>query len=125
MKKIIRFLLICSLSISLTGCLHMLIIQKTTVSPDSLPDAKLGQSYYAKIEISGGVGPVPFFPLKDFRPENSGLTIDVCEPDPNSCLIVQGIPVVKGAIVIEIGGFSIGGGGRGRFGKIYTINVSE
>lgn len=53
------------------------------------------------------------------------LTIDVCEPDDNGCLVVQGVPVVKGPIVIEIEGRMIGRGGRGRFSKTYTINVSE
>ncbi|EAW1174086.1 hypothetical protein S922_21285 [Salmonella enterica subsp. enterica] len=106
-----------------------MIAPKVTVSPDSLPDAISGKNYYAKIDISGGIGPVPFFPLKDFRPENSGLTIDVCEPDEEpviyECLVVKGIPVIKGPIVLEIGGGTVGGGGRGRFSKTYIINVLE
>lgn len=129
MKKKIKILLIALLSMSLTGCLYDLIDPKVTVSPDTLPDAISGQSYYVKINISGGIGAVSHFPLQDFRPEHSGLTIDVCEPAKEpvryECLVVKGTPAIKGPIVIDIGGGTIGGGGRGRFSKTYIINVSE
>ncbi|WP_237142885.1 hypothetical protein [Salmonella enterica] len=82
-----------------------------------------------KLIFQAGLDQFLFFPLKDFRPENSGLTIDVCEPDEEpviyECLVVKGIPVIKGPIVLEIGGGTVGGGGRGRFSKTYIINVLE
>ncbi|MBI0095657.1 MULTISPECIES: hypothetical protein [Gilliamella] len=111
----------------LTGCF---CTQKVEVLPKSLPNAKLGNPYYAKIKVAGGVVIDEFFTYH-IKPEKSGLELSprglgtkyVSYND----LEVKGTPKVTGTITIKLYGGTYGTmscPGRD-FKKVYTIKVEE
>ena len=125
MKKLSRIFAVCFL---LVGC-----TSKVIITPDTLPDAKFEQSYYAKIEIKGGSGPVSARGLNySITPINSGIELDVCEPEDKTfftfnCFIVKGIPKISNNITLKISGGMMGTMflGNTEFNKTYVIKVKE
>ena len=116
------------LTIALTGCF---CTQKVEVLPkSSLPNAKLGTPYYAKIEVFGGVVIDEFFAYH-IKPEKSGLELSApfkfgSRVSYND-LEIKGTPKVTGTISIELSGGTYGTmscPGRD-FKKVYTIKVEE
>ena len=109
----------------LTGCFCM---QKMEVRPKTLPNAKLGNPYYAKIEVFGGIVIDEFFTYH-IKPARSGLELSSSYFTPNSSynyLKVEGIPKVTGTITIKFSGLTYGTMCPGvEFDKTYTIKVEE
>ena len=111
----------------LTGCFCM---QKMEVRPKSLPNATLGNPYYAKIKVAGGVVIDEFFTYH-IKPEKSGLELSPrglgTEYVSYNNLEVKGTPKVTGTISIELIGDTYGTMScPGRyFKKVYTIKVEE
>ena len=111
----------------LTGCFCM---EKMEVRPKSLPNATLGNPYYAKIKVAGGVVIDEFFTYH-IKPEKSGLELSApfkfgSRVSYND-LEVKGTPKVAGTITIELSGGTYGTmscPGRD-FKKVYTIKVEE
>ena len=110
----------------LTGCL----CYKPEVRPKTLPNATLGNPYYAKIEVFGGVAIDRHF-FYHIKPEKSGLELSprglgtkyVSYND----LEVKGTPKVAGTITIELSGGTYGTNtcpGK-RYDRVYTIKVEE
>ena len=115
------------LATALTGCFCM---QKMEVRPKSLPNAKLGNPYYAKIKVAGGVVIDEFFTYH-IKPEKSGLELSPTDFGTKYAsynnLEVKGTPKVTGTISIELSGGTYGTmscPGRD-FKKVYTIKVEE
>ena len=111
----------------LTGCFCM---EKMEVRPKSLPNATLGNPYYAKIKVAGGVVIDEFFTYH-IKPEKSGLELSPTDFGTKYAsynnLEVKGTPKVTGAISIELSGGTYGTmscPGRD-FKKTYTIKVEE
>ena len=111
----------------LTGCFCM---QKMEVRPKSLPNATLGNPYYAKIKVAGGVVIDEFFTYH-IKPEKSGLELSPrglgTKYVTYNHLEVKGTPKVTGTISIELSGGTYGTmscPGRD-FKKVYTIKVEE
>lgn len=103
---------------------------KTSFSPKELPIAKLGQPYYAEIEIHSAPGPV----MKEtfgylIKPDNSGLDLkplDVTAAFPYNNLKVEGTPNVVGDVIIQFGGATYGtSSAGGNFDKTYIIKVEN
>ena len=121
--QLTKFLLI----LPLTGCFCM---QKMEVLPKSLPNAKVGNPYYAKIEVWGGKV-IDYSFYYDIKPENSGLELSIPSYFESHVsyndLEVKGIPKAAGAINIELIGDTYGTMtcvGRD-FKKVYNIKVEE
>ena len=111
----------------LTGCFCM---YKMEVRPKTLPNASLGNPYYAKIEVFGGVVIDEFFAYH-IKPEKSGLELSPrglgTEYVSYNDLEIKGTPKVTGTISIELSGGTYGTmscPGRD-FKKVYTIKVEE
>ena len=111
----------------LSGCFCM---QKMEVLPKSLPNATLGNPYYAKIEVFGGHANRHDF-YYDIQPEKSGLELSPTDFGTEyvsyNDLEVKGTPKVTGTITIKLYGGTYGTmscPGRG-FKKVYTIKVEE
>ncbi|OCG23755.1 hypothetical protein A9G11_11120 [Gilliamella sp. wkB108] len=100
---------------------------KPTVEPPSLPNAKLGQPYYATIEITGPVIPRLF--RYEITPMNSGLDLKVLDPEairPFKNHKLEGVPIVEGEIILRIHGGTFGTMEVGKeFDKTYTIKVED
>ena len=111
----------------LTGCF---CTQKVEVLPKSLPNATLGNPYYAKIEVFGGHANRHDF-YYDIQPEKSGLELSPTDFGTEyvsyNDLEVKGTPKVSGIISIELSGRTYGTMScRGnKFNKTYTIKVDE
>ena len=110
----------------LTGCLCF----KPEVRPKTLPNATLGNPYYAKIEVFGGVVIDRSF-FYHIKPEKSGLELSPrglgTKYVTYNHLEVKGTPKVTGTISIELSGGTYGTmscPGRD-FKKVYTIKVEE
>ena len=111
----------------LTGCFCM---ERMEVRPKSLPNASLGNPYFAKIEVFGGIVIDEFFAYH-IKPEKSGLELSPrglgTEYVSYNNLEVKGTPKVTGTISIELSGGTYGTmscPGRD-FKKTYTIKVEE
>ena len=111
----------------LTGCF---CTQKVEVLPKSLPNATLGNPYYAKIEVFGGHANRHDF-YYDIQPEKSGLELSPTDFGTEyvsyNDLEVKGTPKVTGTITIKLFGGTYGTmscPGRD-FKKVYTIKVEE
>ena len=110
----------------LTGCL----CYKPEVRPKTLPNATLGNPYYAKIKVAGGVVIDEFFTYH-IKPEKSGLELSPTDFGTEyvsyNDLEVKGTPKVTGTITIKLYGGTYGTmscPGRD-FKKVYTIKVEE
>ena len=111
----------------LTGCFCM---ERMEVRPKSLPNASLGNPYFAKIEVFGGIVIDEFFAYH-IKPEKSGLELSApfkfgSRVSYND-LEIKGTPKVTGTISIELSGGTYGTmscPGRD-FKKVYTIKVEE
>ena len=130
MKKLQHHLMLIigfSLTTVLTGCFCM---QKMEVRPKSLPNATLGNPYYAKIEVFGGVVIDRSF-FYHIKPEKSGLELSPTDFGTEyvsyNDLEVKGTPKVTGTISIELSGTTYGTNtcpGK-PYNKVYTIKVEE
>ena len=116
-----------SLTTVLSGCFCM---EKMEVRPKSLPNATLGNPYYAKIEVFGGHANRHDF-YYDIQPEKSGLELSPTDFGTEyvsyNDLEVKGTPKVTGTITIKLFGGTYGTmscPGRD-FKKVYTIKVEE
>ena len=114
------------LTTALTGCL----CYKPEVRPKTLPNATLGNPYYAKIEVFGGHANRRHF-YYDIQPEKSGLELSPrglgTKYVTYNHLEVKGTPKVTGTITIKLYGGTYGTmscPGRD-FKKTYTIKVEE
>ena len=114
------------LTTALTGCL----CYKPEVRPKTLPNATLGNPYYAKIKVAGGVVIDEFFTYH-IKPEKSGLELSPTDFGTEyvsyNDLEVKGTPKVTGTITIKLYGGTYGTmscPGRD-FKKVYTIKVEE
>ena len=91
----------------LTGCL----CYKPEVRPKTLPNASLGNPYYAKIEVFGGVAIDRHF-FYHIKPEKSGLELSPTDFGTEyvsyNDLEVKGTPKVAGTITIELSGVTYG-----------------
>ena len=110
----------------LTGC----ICEKVEVRPKTLPNATLGNPYYAKIEVFGGYTDQDNF-YYDIQPEKSGLELSPkglgTKRVSYNHLEVKGIPKVTGTITIELLGGTYGTNtcvGK-RYDRVYTIKVEQ
>ena len=114
------------LVLPLTGCFCM---QKMEVLPKSLPNAKVGNPYYAKIEVWGGKV-IDYSFYYDIKPENSGLELSIPSYFESHVsyndLEVKGVPKVAGTISIELSGLTYATMCPGsKFNKTYIIKVEE
>ena len=120
-----RLSILCLISFLLIGCTP----SKVIITPDTLPDAIVGELYYAEIEINGGSGPVSAGGFKSTSTSNR-LWV---EPNPKrkggfyNSLIVHGKPMTTETITIKISGDMIPTGWRAssEFEKTYVIKVKE
>ena len=130
MKKLqhhLMLIIVLFLATVLTGCFCM---QKMEVRPKSLPNAILGNPYYAKIEVFGGIVIDEFFTYH-IKPAKSGLELSApfkfgSRVSYND-LEVKGTPKVAGTITIELSGGTYGTNtcpGK-PYNKVYTIKVEE
>ena len=114
------------LATALTDC----FCDRVEVRPKTLPNATLGNPYFAKIEVFGGHAINNHFAY-DIQPEKSGLELSprglgtkyVSYND----LEVKGTPKVAGTITIELSGGTYGTNtcpGK-RYDRVYTIKVEE
>ena len=110
----------------LTGC----FCDRVEVRPKTLPNASLGNPYYAKIEIFGGVAIDRHFSYH-IKPEKSGLELSPTDFGTEyvsyNDLEVKGTPKVAGTITIELSGGTYGTNtcpGK-RYDRVYTIKVEE
>ena len=110
----------------LTGCL----CYKPEVRPKTLPNASLGNPYYAKIRVFGGVANSDHFAYV-ILPEKSGLELSPrglgTKRVSYNDLEVKGTPKVAGTITIELFGGTYGTNtcpGK-PYNKVYTIKVEE
>ena len=111
----------------LTGCFCM---ERMEVRPKSLPNASLGNPYFAKIEVFGGHANRRHF-YYDIQPEKSGLELSPrglgTKRVSYNDFEVKGTPKVTGTITIKLFGGTYGTmscPGRD-FKKVYTIKVEE
>ena len=114
------------LATALTGC----FCDRVEVRPKTLPNATLGNPYFAKIEVFGGHAINNHFAY-DIQPEKSGLELSprglgtkyVSYND----LEIKGTPKVAGTITIELSGGTYGTNtcpGK-HYDRVYTIKVEE
>ena len=110
----------------LTGCL----CYKPEVRPKSLPNATLGNPYFAKIKVFGGVANSDHFAYV-IQPEKSGLELSPrglgTEYVSYNNFEVKGTPKVAGTITIELSGTTYGTNtcpGK-HYDRVYTIKVEE
>ncbi|MBI0032229.1 hypothetical protein H3S75_13400 [Gilliamella sp. B14384G15] len=129
MKKL-RYHLMLIIGLFLTTVLTGCLCYKPEVRPKTLPNATLGNPYYAKIEIFGGVAIDPHFSYH-IKPEKSGLELSPTDFGTEyvsyNDLEVKGTPKVTGTITIKLSGGTYGTmscPGRD-FKKVYTIKVEE
>ena len=110
----------------LTGC----FCDRVEVRPKTLPNASLGNPYFAKIKVFGGVANSDHFAYV-IQPEKSGLELSPTDFGTEyvsyNNLEVKGTPKVTGTISIELIGDTYGTMScPGRyFKKTYTIKVEE
>ena len=129
MKKL-RYHLMLIIGLFLTTVLTGCLCYKPEVRPKTLPNATLGNPYYAKIEVFGGVVIDRSF-FYHIKPEKSGLELSPrglgTKYVTYNHLEVKGTPKVTGTISIELSGGTYGTmscPGRD-FKKVYTIKVEE
>ena len=129
MKKI-RYHLMLIIGFFLTTFLTGCLCYKPEVRPKTLPNATLGNPYYAKIEVFGGHAIRHDF-YYDIQPEKSGLELSPrglgTERVSYNHLEVKGIPKVAGTITIELLGGTYGTNtcvGK-RYDRVYTIKVEQ
>ena len=110
----------------LTGCL----CYKPEVRPKTLPNASLGNPYFAKIKVFGGVANSDHFAYV-IQPEKSGLELSPrglgTEYVTYNHLEVKGTPKVAGTIIIELSGTTYGTNtcpGK-HYNRVYTIKIEE
>ena len=110
----------------LTGCL----CYKPEVRPKTLPNATLGNPYFAKLEVFGGHANRHHFNYI-IQPEKSGLELSPkglgTERVSYNHLEVKGTPKVAGTITIELFGTTYGTNtcvGK-RYDRVYTIKVEQ
>ena len=110
----------------LTGCL----CYKPEVRPKTLPNATLGNPYFAKLEVFGGHANRHHFNYI-IQPEKSGLELSPkglgTERVSYNDLEVKGTPKVAGTITIELFGTTYGTNtcvGK-RYDRVYTIKVEQ
>ncbi|OTP90001.1 hypothetical protein B5S43_12750 [Gilliamella apicola] len=110
----------------LTGCL----CYKPEVRPKTLPNATLGNPYFAKIKVFGGVANSDHFAYV-IQPEKSGLELSPrglgTEYVSYNNFEVKGTPKVAGTITIELSGTTYGTNtcpGK-HYDRVYTIKVEE
>ena len=110
----------------LTGCLCF----KPEVRPKTLPNATLGNPYFAKLEVFGGHANRHHFNYI-IQPEKSGLELSPkglgTERVSYNHLEVKGTPKVAGTITIELFGTTYGTNtcvGK-RYDRVYTIKVEQ
>ena len=110
----------------LTGCL----CYKPEVRPKTLPNALLGNPYYAKIEVFGGYTDQDNF-YYDIQPEKSGLELSPkglgTKRVSYNDLEVKGTPKVAGTITIKLYGNTYGTNtcvGK-PYKRVYTIKVEQ
>lgn len=128
MKEKINLSIVIVLSyISLMAC-----TPKVIITPNELPDAKLGQPYYARISIEGGSGPISISSFRrSINPYGSGLEITFPNIEGDISyhnLAIQGIPTISENIFITIEGAMIPTilfGGSSEFKKTYIIKVKQ
>lgn len=117
------------LALFLISCAPFFFLSSTkmSVEPSNLPNAKLGQPYYATIEIMGPVISRSFH--YEITPLESGLDLKPLAPEairPFKNLKLEGVPIVKGEIILTISGSTYGTMEVGqRFDKTYTIKVED
>ena len=129
MKKIRYHLMLIigfSLTTALTGCL----CYKPEVRPKTLPNASLGNPYFAKIKVFGGVANSDHFAYV-IQPEKSGLELSPTDFGTEyvsyNNFEVKGTPKVAGTITIELSGTTYGTNtcpGK-HYDRVYTIKVEE
>ena len=114
------------LTTALTGCL----CYKPEVRPKTLPNASLGNPYFAKIKVFGGVANSDHFAYV-IQPEKSGLELSPrglgTEYVSYNNFEVKGTPKVAGTITIELSGTTYGTNtcpGK-HYDRVYTIKVEE
>ena len=114
------------LATALTGC----FCDRVEVRPKTLPNATLGNPYFAKIEVFGGHAINNHFAY-DIQPEKSGLELSPrglgTKRVSYNNIEVKGTPKVAGTITIELSGSTYGTNtcpGK-RYNKVYTIKVEE
>ena len=129
MKKL-RYHLMLIIGLFLTTVLTGCLCYKPEVRPKTLPNATLGNPYYAKIEVFGGHANRHDF-YYDIQPEKSGLELSPrglgTKYVTYNHLEVKGTPKVTGTITIKLSGGTYGTmscPGRD-FKKVYTIKVEE
>ena len=110
----------------LTGC----FCDRVEVRPKTLPNASLGNPYFAKIQVFGGVAIDRHF-FFHIKPEKSGLELSPrglgTEHVSYNNIEVKGTPKVAGTITIELSGVTYGDllcPGTD-YKKVYTIKVEE
>ena len=110
----------------LTGC----FCDRVEVRPKTLPNASLGNPYFAKIKVFGGVANSDHFAYV-IQPEKSGLELSPrglgTEHVSYNNIEVKGIPKIAGTITIELFGGTYGTNtcpGK-RYDRVYTIKVEE
>ncbi|MFD1259828.1 hypothetical protein [Entomomonas asaccharolytica] len=109
----------------LVGC----IPSKVIITPDTLPDAIVGELYYTEIEINGGSGPVTASGFQSTSTSNR-LWVEV-NPTKTArfynSLIVHGKPINTETITVKIKGHTIPTLflGEASFEKTYVIKVKE
>ena len=129
MKKLrhhLMLIIVLFLATALTGC----FCDRVEVRPKTLPNATLGNPYYAKIEVFGGVAIDRHF-FYHIKPEKSGLELSPTDFGTEyvsyNDLEVKGTPKVAGTITIELSGGTYGTNtcpGK-RYDRVYTIKVEE
>ena len=130
MKKLqhhLMLIIVLFLATVLTGCFCM---QKMEVRPKTLPNASLGNPYFAKIQVFGGHANRHDF-YYDIQPEKSGLELSPrglgTEHVSYNNIEVKGTPKIAGTITIELFGGTYGTNtcpGK-RYDRVYTIKVEE
>lgn len=120
------------LALFLISCAPLFFLNspKTSVEPPSLPNAKLGQPYYATITINSYPGPVISRSFHyEITPLESGIDLKPLAPEairPFKNLKLEGVPIVKDEIILTISGSTYGTMEVGqRFDKTYTIKVED
>ena len=129
MKKL-RYHLMLIIGFSLTAVLTGCLCYKPEVRPKTLPNASLGNPYFAKIQVFGGHANRHYF-YYDIQPEKSGLELSPrglgTKRVSYNNLEVKGTPKVAGTITIELSGTTYGTNtcpGK-HYDRVYTIKVEE
>ncbi|UYZ82888.1 hypothetical protein MTZ49_09710 [Entomomonas sp. E2T0] len=124
-KKIIIFYVnIIILIMLLSSC-----TPKAVFTPDTLPNAIVGQNYYAEIDIAGGSGPVSAGGFEvSMKPDELWFEVNRKKDNFYNSFIIHGIPKTPEDITIIIKGDMVPTGlfGSGtEFNKTYIIKVKE